>query len=165
MICAGHPTGPTGQSSDPLNLSGRRLARRLLAVSIWLALSGCSSPGTTKEDAPPPQLSGSSSLPDRYRQNGMVTSNTYQVYILVHAASREKALAEGEESARKKAYDLIIAEPFIPVNVSDYGRERVRNLVNSESRVVQILQESQMTWSLVLQVHKIGLRKFFETIR
>lgn len=106
-----------------------------------------------------------SEMPAEFRRSGMITSSTYQVFITVFGNSEQEAQKNGLQEARQKAYNLLLQEPFIPRNISDEGKRDLRRLIEESGKMVQMVKESDNTWSLVLQINKPGLRNYLQQMR
>lgn len=102
-------------------------------------------------------------LPEAFRRDGMVSSNTYQVHVAVFAEDAATAEARGAALARTKALSLLLQEPMISARISEYGRQEIRRMVE-EGRVVRVHQESADSWIVVLHVSKRGLRDYLQKL-
>lgn len=96
-------------------------------------------------------------LPKRYLQEGLITSNTYQVHLDVIADSKNEAIRIGKEKARTKTYNMILNEPSLNFQIGSYGRSQIKDLIQRKGDVVYITPASEDTWQIVFQVYQKGL--------
>lgn len=105
------------------------------------------------------------SLPQEYQRTGMISSSTYQVYFRVSARSSVEAsdLARSESEALAMKY--LLKEPFIFVNVSVYGVQRLKDIVHKKGRIV-VVQKSEENnyYDVVFHITDYGLREQFQQI-
>lgn len=146
----------------------RGISAPALAVLLLASLSAgaCSFhaplallPSTRAEEANEPDT-----IPDEFRRSGMISSSTYQVYMVTYADSPEMARKNGEVLIKRKAYDLIMKEPFTRRHISPYSQQKVRDLVET-GKVIMMKPLSGNSYGLVLQIHKRGLRDYFQSLR
>lgn len=128
----------------------------LLPILFSLLISGyCQSGGQTPVYTP---------LPESFRRSGMISSSTYQVYFTVNADSHFEAKHQGEPRGRKRAYELLVNEPFIPRYPSYKGKLRLEQIIRTQGKVVRTNQVSDDTFEVVFHIHKVGLRQDFQKI-
>ncbi|MBL8022359.1 MAG: hypothetical protein JNM27_21965 [Leptospirales bacterium] len=126
---------------------------RILSLFLFLPLVVCSTPT--------PQVSE-----EEVMREGMVSSSTYQVMVSVIAANAEEARIKGEPEARRKAFNLIVREPFFRGMLSDEGRRQLRLIVDQKGRVVRVKQEPDLTYTVFFQITQPGgIRDLFRNIR
>ncbi len=102
--------------------------------------------------------------PPEFKRSGMISSNTYQVYMQIFATSRQEAQVNGLKKGRVRAMELITREPFLPRYPSYQGKVRLEAIINNYARVVRVDPINDEYWGVVFQVHKIGLREEFRRI-
>lgn len=126
---------------------------RFLSFALLLPFLFCSTPQ--------PQVTEEEVL-----REGMVSSSTYQVMVSAIATSAEDARIKGEPEARRKAFNLIVREPFFRGMLSDEGRRQLRMIVDQKGRVVRVKQEPDQTYTVVFQITQPGgIRDLFRNIR
>ena len=103
-------------------------------------------------------------IPPEFKRSGMISSNTYQVYMQIFAASENEAQESGLTKGRKRALELITREPFLPRYPTYQGKLKLEAIINNYGRVVRVHPINQDYWGVVFQVHKIGLREEFRRI-
>ncbi|MCB1170536.1 MAG: hypothetical protein KDK25_09395, partial [Leptospiraceae bacterium] len=127
---------------------------QLLTVSLSvLLLAFCSSTEDTLREL--------QEIPPEFKRSGMISSNTYQVYMQIFATSAKEAQVSGLAKGRKRAMELITREPFLPRYPTYQGKLKLEAIINSYGRVVRVHPINQDYWGVVFQVHKIGLREEF----
>ena len=131
-----------------------RTSRFLLLVLFLTA--AC----TSTED----KLRSLQEVPPEFKQSGMISSNTYQVYMTIFASSREEAERNGLIKGRVRALELISREPFLPRYPTYNGKLKLEGIIKNYGRVIRVDPLSQDYWGVVFQVHKIGLREEFRRI-
>lgn len=132
-----------------------------LCIFSLLVVATCTLP---REEVPLP-AEKPPELPNVFRRNGLISSSTYQVSVVLKAKSREEAKLSGEAQAKERAFFLIMQEPFIRKYLSPKSRDDVLSLVESSGRVVRVFPEKDGSWSVVFQVNRIGLRSDLERLR
>ncbi|MCE9599724.1 MAG: hypothetical protein K8S54_17325 [Spirochaetia bacterium] len=126
---------------------------KILSLVFALTVFACA--------APAPQVSEEEVL-----REGMVSSSTYQVMVTTLADSPEDARIKGEPEARRKAFNLIVREPFFRGMLSDEGRRQLRLIVDQKGRVVRVHQEPDRSYTVVYQITQPGgIRDLFRNIR
>ncbi|MBI3394889.1 MAG: hypothetical protein HY042_03560 [Spirochaetia bacterium] len=104
-------------------------------------------------------------IPLEMKKNGMVSSSTYQVFVTVVANSEQEALKLADSTARQKAFNLMVQEPFMPRQISDFGQKEVRKLIETNGKMVKFVKDNETSWSAVLHITKEGLRGHLQNIR
>ncbi|MBI38886.1 MAG: hypothetical protein CMF59_04750 [Leptospiraceae bacterium] len=130
---------------------------RISLLILICALSGfCSSTEDTLREL--------QELPPEFKRSGMISSNTYQVYMQIFATTRQEAQVNGLKKGRLRAMELITREPFLPRYPTYQGKVRLEAIINNYGRVVRVDPINDEYWGVVFQVHKIGLREEFKRI-
>lgn len=110
---------------------------------------------------PQPQVSEEETI-----REGMVSSSTYQVMVTAIASNAEDARVKAEPEARRKAFNLIVREPFFRGMLSDEGRRQLRAIVDERGRVVRVRQEPDLTYTVIFQITQPGgIQDLFRNIR
>jgi len=121
--------------------------------AFCFATVGCSSPK--------PALIEEESLTE-----GMISSSTYQVNVTAFAPTEGEARSVGEKEARRKAFNLILKEPFFRGMLSEDGKQQIRRLVEEKGRVVKVEHVRDNSYNVTYRVTQPGgLRNFFRNIR
>lgn len=103
-------------------------------------------------------------MPEEFKRSGMISSNTYQIYMQIFATSEQEAQVKGLNKGRKRALELITREPFLPRYPSYQGQRKLEAIIQNYGRVIRVQPINQDYWAVVFQVHKIGLRDEFRQI-
>lgn len=103
-------------------------------------------------------------MPPEFKRSGMISSNTYQVYMQIFAGTRQEAQVNGLKKGRIRAMELITREPFLPRYPTYNGKVKLEAIINNYGRVVRVDPINEEYWGVVFQVHKIGLREEFKRI-
>lgn len=130
----------------------RRLA---LLCNLFFIFAFCQSAEKTQQYTP---------LPESFRRSGMISSSTYQVYLTVTASDPFEAKHQAQPRARKRAYELLVNEPFIPRYPTYAGKIKLESIIRKEGRIVQTNQIAADSFEVVFHIHKIGLREDFQKI-
>lgn len=142
----------------------KRIQQKLLILSFltgpFLLSVGCQSPSSG-----PVENSTYQSIPAPFRKNGMISSSTYQVYVETKADSEEKAKINGEALARTTAFRLLTNESFARIRISEYGRRKIKDLIEKEGSIVRISQIKENRWGISYQIYRNDLREYLMTIR
>ena len=103
-------------------------------------------------------------IPPEFKQSGMISSNTYQVYMQIFATTRQEAQVNGLKKGRLRAMELITREPFLPRYPTYQGKVKLEAIINNYGRVVRVDPINDEYWGVVFQVHKKELREEFKRI-
>ena len=109
-------------------------------------------------------LPADSTLPALYRREGLVSSSTYQVHVVVLAESPDEARLVGDTPARQRAIDLMQNERAISSRIGYYGRQEIKRLVEEEGEIVRVHHEKDATYVIVLQVYRAGLYHYLQKL-
>lgn len=97
---------------------------------------------------------------------GMISSSTYQVNVTAFAPTQDEARATGEKEARRKAFNLILKEPFFRGMLSEDGKQQIRRLVEEKGRVVKVDHVRDNAYNVTYRITQPGgLRNYFKNIR
>jgi hypothetical protein len=122
-----------------------------LVLALLLA---CSSP-------PPPVIEEDDSFSE-----GMVSSSSYQVNVTAFAPTEAEARSVGEKEARRKAYNLILKEPFFRLTLSEDGKQQIRRLVEEKGRIVKVEHVRENSYNVTYRITQPGgLRNYFRNVR
>ena len=124
------------------------------ALVLVLALVGCSSPQTDVI------------VEDDSLNEGMVSSSSYQVNVTAFALTEAEARSVGEKEARRKAYNLILKEPFFRLTLSENGKQQIRRLVEEKGRVVKVEHVRENSYNVTYRITQPGgLRNYFRNVQ
>ncbi|MCB1172597.1 MAG: hypothetical protein KDK39_03475 [Leptospiraceae bacterium] len=96
-------------------------------------------------------------LPDYYQKEGFTSSNTYQAHVHVIASNQADAIRDASPRARERVLDLMLKEPSLHYWISQYGKERLKKLIQSNGSAVYAVMEEEDNWVVVYQVYQKGL--------
>lgn len=97
---------------------------------------------------------------------GMVSSSSYQVNVTAFAPTEAEARSVGEKEARRKAYNLILKEPFFRLTLSEDGKQQIRRLVEEKGRVVKVEHVRENSYNVTYRITQPGgLRNYFRNVR
>ena len=103
-------------------------------------------------------------LPEAYFREGLISSNTFQVYVVVTATSPEEAMNLGLPIVRDHCEESLLREPSLNSRISPNGVRELRELVFSNGSVVRLHQQAADRWMLVYQVFRLGLRDYLKQV-
>ena len=126
-----------------------------LVLALVLALAvGCASPQTDVI------------VEDDSLSEGMVSSSSYQVNVTAFALTEAEARSVGEKEARRKAYNLILKEPFFRLTLSENGKQQIRRLVEEKGRVVKVGHVRENSYNVTYRITQPGgLRNYFRNVQ
>lgn len=105
-------------------------------------------------------------LPDEYRRTGMISSSTYQVYYRVMARDQADAESIAKNESEQYALKYLLQEPFIYVTISQYGVQRLQDLIKKKGQVVAVQKANDADYyEIVYHITDYGLREQFQYIR
>ena len=147
----------------------------LVASTLTTTLAGCRSgdpnpdPGRTIPFVEPEggntALPANSTLPELYRREGLISSNSYQVLVQVVAGSEFEARELGRVAGEQRAIELMQNERAISSRIGYYGRQEIRKLVEREGTVVFVHpEETPGSYTVVYQVFKAGLHEYLQKL-
>lgn len=139
-------------------ISTHHPVRHFTLTMLIILLSSCSLQPKTGEAI-------YETMPEAFQKNGMISSSTYQVFVRTTADTKEKALINAEALAKTRAYELLLNESFTRIRVSDYGKKRLKKVIEENGKIVRLAHESKHKWGGAFQVNKIGLREYLQSIR
>ncbi|MCB1324807.1 MAG: hypothetical protein H7A21_11465 [Spirochaetales bacterium] len=131
---------------------------RLLTLALLFSVIACASTGQSDGAA------DQNGLPEAYFREGLISSNTFQVYVLVTATSPEEAMNLGLPIVREHCEDSLLREPSLNSRISPNGVRELRELVFSNGSVVRLHQQAPDRWMLVYQVFRLGLRDYLKQV-
>ena len=106
-----------------------------------------------------------STLPELYRREGLISSNSYQVLVQVVAGSEFEARELGRVAGEQRATELIQNERSISSRIGYYGRQEIRKLVEREGTVVLVHpEETPGSYTVGYQVFKAGLHEYLQKL-
>ena len=104
-------------------------------------------------------------LPAEYLRTGMISSSTYQVYYRVSARSQNEAVDLARNESEPLALKYLLKEPFIYVNVSQYGVQRLKEIVHKKGRIVAVQKaDENNAYDIVFHITDYGLREQFQQV-
>ncbi|MCB1323409.1 MAG: hypothetical protein KDK34_24330 [Leptospiraceae bacterium] len=103
-------------------------------------------------------------LQEQFKREGLISSNTYQVHVIVSAADAGEARSVGRPLALERALESILKEPSLHSNMSFHGQQQIKNLVYEEGRVVRIHQKDAQHWFVIMQVYRNGLKDYLRSL-
>lgn len=125
---------------------------KIRAFAFVLLLGACASPKPVV-------------IEDDSLTEGMISSSTYQVNVTAFGANEAEARAAGEKEARRKAYALILKEPFFRGFLSEDGKQQIRRLVEEKGRIVKVEHVRDNAYNVTYRITQPGgLRNFFKNI-
>ena len=163
---AGENTGEDKSASNAANVKS--------AVTSGSDVPGKSDPSGGGEKADVRKTDDKSSgttdakgeIPSDMRQDGMIDSSTYQVFITAFGSSEEEARLNGLTEARHKAFNLMRKDPALQGKSLGSGSlQELRQLIARNGKIVRIQQEPNGSWSVVLRIEKEGLRGYLRRLR
>lgn len=141
------------------------MGRSLFAISVlaaFLSAASCRSAEDYRREADTLRRS----IPDDYRRTGMVSSSTYQVHFRVSGRNEAEAAEAAKAECEPLALKYLLKEPFIFVYVSQFGVQRLKEIIHKKGSII-VLQKSEQNqdYDVVYHVTDYGLREQFQQIR
>lgn len=105
-------------------------------------------------------------IPNEFKETGLISSSTYQIYIKIKADSYEEALNVAKKEILEISYYYISLEPFMYRNISPYGKQKIMDFIKTKGRFVYIKKNREEdVYEVVFHIFEIDLKNKIKEIR
>lgn len=105
-------------------------------------------------------------LPEEFKETGLISSSTYQIYFKVKADSFEEALNIAKKEIPEIAYYYISQEPFMFRIISPTGKQKILELIKNKGRFVYLKKnQKEDVYDVVFHIFEKDFKEHIKDIR